>query len=87
MNEIKSNDAAPDQLLNLLEAQIALARQKRAATDPGKRTAVLVGGILLIVGGCVAALLFLQQMLPELKSEAAQDPPAEAVSVEHRKNF
>ena len=75
MDETRTLHGTPEQLVNLLDAQLHLARAKRSAEDQSpRRIALLIGGLLLIVGACCAALLVLQQMLSDLK----QRGPAES---------
>jgi hypothetical protein len=80
MNENRSADPTPEQLLQLLELQLSAQRAKRQQTS-AKRTTWRIFGILLIFGGAIAALLILQYAMSELSS---RDPGAgrrtEAVS-------
>ncbi|MEO8350900.1 MAG: hypothetical protein ABI680_04160 [Chthoniobacteraceae bacterium] len=62
MNKNEAPDATPDQLLQLLDQQIRRARDERRIA-PRSRSALLLGGILLILAGTTAALLFLQNLL------------------------
>ena len=77
MNENRNPEATPDQLLQLLDTQLAAARNKRRSTNPYSRVVLLVGGLLLILAGCGVALLFLQQMLSDLPRSIGEIPPAE----------
>ncbi len=67
MDETRTTQPTPEQLVKLLDAQLNLTRSKRTADPAPRRVALLVGGLLLIVGGCCAALLVLQQMLSDLQ--------------------
>ena len=79
MDETRTPHATPEQLVNLLDAQLLLARAKRSAQSASpRRLALIVGGLLLIIGGCCAALLVLQQMLSDLQNRT----PAQQRSVE-----
>ena len=64
MNETKIPDATPEQLLQALELQLQAQRAKRQRTAGG-RTAIRVGGIFLILGAALAALLILQYAMSE----------------------
>ena len=74
MKEIETSESTPEQLLEILEAQLALQRSHRAKSGRN-RAIILVGGLLLIVGAAGAALLVLDQMLMDLRMN---DRPASA---------
>ena len=81
MNEIKTVEATPDQLLKLLDLQLFQARAKRAGKSPARRAIILTTGILLILAACFGAFLILQQMVDELprpegKPASTQTAPA-----------
>ena len=67
MNENRSGDPTPEQLLQLLELQLSAQRAKRQQTS-ATRTTWRIFGILLILGGAIAALLILQYAMSELSS-------------------
>jgi hypothetical protein len=67
MKETESSPATPEQLLQMLDAQLAARRSHRATSDRN-RAIILVGGLLFIVGGAAAALLLLDQMLMDMRS-------------------
>ena len=67
MKEIESNEATPEQLLQMLDAQLAVQRSHREKAGRNRAT-ILVVGILFIVVVATAALLVLQQMLVNLRS-------------------
>jgi hypothetical protein len=75
MNENRNPEATPDQLLQMLDTQLAVARSKRGSTNPHSRLVLLVAGLLLILAACGAALLFLQQMLFDLPRPNAEGSP------------
>ena len=85
VDETRNSQPTPEQLLKLLDCQLTLARTKRstADTNPSRRTALLVGALLLIVGGCGAALLVLQHMLSDLRERG----PSDRVRTEQNANF
>ena len=83
-NETRTAQPTPEQLLKLLDAQLNVARTKRATEDhTPRRIALLAGALLLIVAGCGAALLVLQQMLSDLR----QRPAVEGARTEQNANF
>ena len=78
MNETRTSEPTPEQLIKLLDSQLTLARAKRAGDNTPRRAALLVGGMLVIVAGCCVALLILQQMLSDLHEHPpAANPQAE----------
>jgi type II secretory pathway component PulM len=82
MNENKSSEATPDQLLQMLDLQIALQRQKRKLT-PKNRAAILAGGLLLIVVVCLVALSMLQQMATDIPRPMRPGQPTVSVETPH----
>ena len=64
MNENRISESTPEQLLQVLELQLQMQRAKRRQSARS-RTAIRVGGILLILGGALAGLLILQYVLSE----------------------
>ena len=67
VNETRTSQPTPEQLLKLLDSQLTLARTKREGDTTPRRAALLVGGMLVIVAGCAVALFVLQQMLSDLR--------------------
>jgi hypothetical protein len=65
----KSAQPTPEQLMKLLDLQIAASRAKRKES-PKRRSNVAVIGILIIILGIGVALLFLQQMVADLPPAA-----------------
>ncbi|MEQ1860123.1 MAG: hypothetical protein ABMA13_09320 [Chthoniobacteraceae bacterium] len=79
INPTKSTEPTPEQLLKLLEMQIATKRARRRTT-PRHRAAVVATALLLIVLGAVAALLILQQTVAEMpRGNRADAPPTAAL--------
>ena len=72
VNETRTSEPTPDQLIQLLDSQLTLARADRVGDRAPRRAALLVGGMIFIVAGCCVALLILQQMLSDLH----EIPPA-----------
>ena len=87
MNETRTPQATPEQLVKLLDAQLNLTRGKRAADPAPRRVALLVCGLLIIVGGCCAALLVLQQMLSDLQRHPRANPAQTEAAAGEIKNF
>lgn len=66
IKEAETTHTTPEQLLQMLDAQLAARRSQRAKTDRNRAT-VLAVGILFIVVSAGAALLVLNQMLLDLR--------------------
>jgi hypothetical protein len=64
-DQTNSSEPTPEQLLKLLDLQIAAKRQRRRET-PRQRSAVLALALMIIMGGAVVAFLILQQMVADL---------------------
>jgi hypothetical protein len=67
MNENRSAESTPEQLLQVLDMQLSVQRARRQQTS-SKRTAWRIFGILFILVGAIAALLILQYAMNELTS-------------------
>ena len=65
MKEIPTPDATPEQLVQLLDTQMAMSRAKRGVTNRN-RAALLVGGVLFIFIAAGLALVILAQMVSDL---------------------
>ena len=78
VNETKSLEPTPDQLLKLLDLQLAQQRATRLHGS-GKRTMIRIVGIFLILGGCVAAILILQYALSELRPGEGVERPMDQI--------
>jgi len=76
MHETRTTEASPEQLLKMLELQLDAQRRQRRSTGQN-RTAMRVGGIALMIGGLIAALLFLQMAASEFSSSARSQSAAE----------
>jgi hypothetical protein len=87
MNENRNPEATPDQLLQMLDMQLTAVRNKRGAANPHSRVVLLVGGLLLILAACGAALLFLQQMLFDLPRPSAEETPPRMADQASAKNL
>jgi hypothetical protein len=80
MKEIESAEATPEQLLQMLDAQLAVQRSQRTGSGRNRAT-ILVAGILFIVVAAGAALLVLNQMLVDLpRGEGPRDSSPARIS-------
>ena len=81
MNADKTQEANPEQLLKLLEQQVADARDRRTARETSRSKAGTIG-LFIIVGGAAIALwmlmLLLDQMRPQ-RGERRESASADAV--------
>jgi hypothetical protein len=84
MKEIETAPTTPEQLLKMLDAQMAARRAER--THSGRnRTMLLVGGVLFIVIAAGVALMVLSQMLSDLQH--GERRPTAQTSQPARGNF
>lgn len=82
MNKNANAEATPDQLLTLLDLQIAAQRNQRK-TRAHWRPLLLVGGLLLICAVAIAAFVILHGMLANVtqgEGRAPVTPPMETGS-------
>lgn len=83
MGADKTQEANPEQLLKLLELQVATARQRREARETGRGSAGTIGLFIIIAGACAALwvlTLLLENMRPqrgENSGVAASQPAAD----------
>ena len=73
MNNDKNAQPQAEQLLKLLEGQIAASRARRAAPDSSRSKAGLIG-VILIVGGAAFALWMLMAMLEQMRPQHGGQP-------------
>ena len=66
MKETEISQTTPEQLLQMIDAQLAAQRSQRAQAGRNRAT-ILVVGILFIVVAAGAALVVLDQMLMDMK--------------------
>ena len=66
MKENETNVSTPEELMRILDAEIAAKRSHRPWTSRNRAT-ILVVGVLFIVIGAGVALLVLDQMLTNLR--------------------
>jgi hypothetical protein len=77
MKETESPDSTPEQLMQMLDIQLAMQRSHRAKS--GRNRAIfLAGGILFIVIAAGAALLVLDDMIRNLGENRPPRTPAPA---------
>ena len=81
--ETGTPEATPEQLVQLLDGQLASQRSHRQNSGRN-RAIILVTGLLFIVAAAGAALLILDQMLADLRQ---QNSPAGTPPAESRVNF
>jgi len=75
LDETKSDQPTPEELLKQLDQQIAEQRKRKKAT-PMRRAILLMVGFLIIFGGLFAAMLLFQYMMQDLPRHPQKQPPA-----------
>ena len=83
LKETESKEATPEQLLQILDDQLAARRSQRTHASRN-RAIILVMGLLFIVVVTVGALLLLDQMLGDLRQNG---PPSRTQAAPDRANF
>ena len=73
MKEIETTQATPEQLLQMLDARMALQRAQRGTTGRN-RAVLLAGGVLFILIAAGVALMVLSQMLADLPQNGRLSP-------------
>ncbi|MEZ0256052.1 MAG: hypothetical protein ACAI37_12285 [Chthoniobacter sp.] len=73
MKQTESPDATPEQLMQMLDLQLAVQRSHREQSGRNRAT-ILVGGVLFIIVAAGVALLVLDQMLMDIKPDKAPAP-------------
>ena len=82
MNSDHTQEANPEQLLKLIETQVAAARSRREARETSRGRAGTIG-LFIIVGGAAIALWILMLLLDQMRPQhAEQRGNASAASVE-----
>lgn len=79
MNEEKTPQPQAEQLLKLLDMQLAAARERRGAKD-FKRSNTGMIGLVVIVTGAAVALWILMTMLEGMRPPQPQNQPAPAAA-------
>jgi hypothetical protein len=75
MDEKKAAEPTAEQLLKLLDMQLAESRQRRSVTS-GRRTTFRIFSVLVLVLGTVAAVGLLLYLLEDLRSGRAVEDAA-----------
>jgi hypothetical protein len=73
MKEIEINSETPEQLLRLLDTQLAAQRAQRKKPERN-RAIFLVSSVLIIMAAAAVALMMLEQMLVNSPREAHRAP-------------
>lgn len=74
MTDDKNAQPQAEQLLKLLESQIAASRARRTAPDSSRSKAGLIGVIVIVIGAAIALwllMVMLEQMRPQHGGQAA----------------
>jgi hypothetical protein len=74
-DETKSDQATPEQLLKMLDDQIAIQR-KRKKNTAARRAIFLTVGLLVILGGLLGAIMLFQQKVQDLPRSPKKAPAA-----------
>jgi hypothetical protein len=74
-DETKSDQPTPEQLLKMLDEQIAVQR-KRKKNSAARRALLLTIGLLVIIGGLMAAMMLFQHMAQDLPRASKGSPTA-----------
>ena len=77
LKETQTGEATPEQLLQMLDCQLATHRSQRTGSSRN-RAIILVVGVLFIVVAAGVALLVLDQMVADLRQNGQFPPPASA---------
>jgi hypothetical protein len=72
-DETKSDQPTPEQLLKILDLQIAEQR-KRKKSSAARRAILLTVGLLVILGGLLGSLMLFQHMAQDLPRSPKKDP-------------
>ena len=67
----ETQESNPEQLLKLLEMQVAVARERRAARETGRGHAG-TAGLFIIVAGAAFALWMLTVLLDQMRSQQGE---------------
>ena len=78
MKETETAQTTPEQLLQMLDAQLAMQRAQRGPAGRN-RAMLLVGGVLFIVIAAGVALMVLAQMLSDLPQNGQHGATAKSV--------
>ena len=85
MNPDQTQEANPEQLLKLLEQQVADARGRRTARETSRSKAGTIG-LFIIVGGAAIALWMLMLLLDQMRPQRwERRESASAGATEHNR--
>ena len=85
MNADKTQEANPEQLLKLLEQQVADARDRRTARETSRSKGGTIG-LFIIVGGAAIALWMLMLLLDQMRPQRGERrESASAGATEHNR--
>ena len=74
MNDDKNAQPQAEQLLKLLEGQIAASRARRIAPESSRGKAGVIGVVIIVIGAAIALwmlMVMLEQMRPQHGGQAA----------------
>lgn len=80
MKDTKTPQPDPEQLLKVLDMQMAASRERRLARESGRSRTGLIGIVVILVGAAIALgmlMMMLEQMRPE-RRESAGNPGVES---------
>jgi hypothetical protein len=80
MNPDKTQEQDPEQLLKLLDMQVASARERRIARDAGRGRAGTIG-LVVIVGGAAIALWMLSLLLEQMRPQHGERMESAGVGI------
>jgi hypothetical protein len=86
MNKNANPEATPDQLLTILELQIAAQRRQRRARAHS-RPLLVAGSLLLIFSAAIVAFFVLHGMLADVARNGGESPVSPAAEVVNGGNF
>ena len=79
MNEEKSPQPQTEQLLKMIEMQIAASRERRAVKESGRSKAGLIGLVVIMIGAAVP-LWMLMEMLEQMRQQRLEQPEQPAAA-------
>jgi len=77
MKENEPPGQSPEELLRYLDVQLAMQRARKKPPERN-RAIFLVASVLFIIASAAAALLALEEMIPEAPRNGHRDPQAHA---------
>ncbi len=83
MRPDKTQEANPEQLLKLLEQQVADARDRRTARETSRSKAGTIG-LFIIVGGAAIALWMLMLLLDQMRPQRGERRESASAGITER---